>query len=121
MTQQKLLGNKTKWALGCLAAVSGLTAAFIYGREFAVRRPPSGQVRVIPELAEGVEVVKMAIPPEPAGNEPSEIAAWVRPRPGEEPWRELGWMPTLEEAQELAQQTNRLLFLWGTNEPMGRC
>jgi hypothetical protein len=70
---------------------------------------------------------KIAVPAEPLAPAPptnsslAELAAWIRPRPSEERWRRIDWLTALSEAQALAQKCNRLVFLWGSNEPCGRC
>ena len=60
-------------------------------------------------------------PAPPADTSLAELAAWIRPRLCEERWLQIDWVGKLSEAQKLARQCNRLVFLWGSNEPCGRC
>jgi hypothetical protein len=61
-------------------------------------------------------------PPAPADDAPwTELAAYIRPKVEEEHWASLGWRSDLREAMDLAGKTTRLVFLWATNQPMGRC
>ena len=65
-----------------------------------------------------------AVPVEPApavGATWAELADWIRPHDSQERWLEIDWQSSLLDAQRLARETNRLLFIWATNDPMGRC
>ena len=65
---------------------------------------------------------RVELPPPPSvGAGVSELAEWIRPRPSEERWLQIGWQSSIREAQQIAQQTRRLVFVWAVNEPMGRC
>jgi hypothetical protein len=82
------------------------------------RAIPPGERTGPRELA--VEPQKLPAPP-PRGASIAQLAQWIRPHSGEEAWLETGWLNRIDDAQRVARETNRLVFLWGTNQPAGRC
>ena len=63
-----------------------------------------------------------SLPPPPPESAPfEELVQWIRPRPGEEQWLQMPWQTSLLKASAVARRTNRLLFIWATNDPLGRC
>ena len=80
-----------------------------------------GFSRTVPEGASR-QTRPEPLPPAPSADSPlSELGAWIRPRSTEEQWLQIDWLKSLDEGQKLARESNRLVFLWGTNEPLGRC
>jgi hypothetical protein len=88
--------------------------------------PPSSQSAPATDTA-SIEASVPAAPLQSVSYEPhpdaspAELAAWIRPREGEEQWAKVNWFGTLEHAQSVAEQTNRPVFLWVTNQPFDRC
>lgn len=81
---------------------------------------PAMKLASEPEQRPAPQLNGSPLPPPPDASIP-ELAAWVRPHPGEEPWAELNWSTNLKDAQKAASRTNRLLLIWATNQPFDRC
>ncbi len=106
-----------------LASLLGtaLFGAAVTGTVYFLTRPETTSF----QLAEATELPpppRAKLPPAPPSDAPlAELAAWVRPQPEEYHWLDLPWQKSIVKAQELARKTRRLVFLWGTNAPVGRC
>ena len=49
-------------------------------------------------------------------------AALLRPAPGDLKWRQIPWLTSAAEAQQLARKEQRPIFLWGSDgDPLDRC
>lgn len=105
------------------AAFLGATVvgAAVTGSVYWLTRPKPAVFRA-GELPEIPPSPKAELPPPPPEDAPLDVlAAWVRPQAEEYHWLDLPWQKSILKAQEIARKTRRLVFLWGTNAPVGRC
>jgi hypothetical protein len=114
-------GPGKRWVLALsLLVVVGLYGALYVGLYTSLRpQPMSFRLKPVAPL-ESAPVAEIG-PPPAEGAPLQSLAAWVRPRPEEYRWLTLPWQTSIVQALQLAKQTNRLVFLWGTNLPTGRC
>lgn len=95
------------------ASITGITYYLVQPEPASFRAGP------IPDIPPSP---RAQLPPPPPADAPlAELAAWVRPRDEEYHWLDLPWQKSILKAQEIARKTRRLVFLWGTNAPVGRC
>jgi len=105
-------------ALGAAVAFGGAVTGAVYwiSRPEPVEFVATGEVEPLEPLPD------VELPPAPPSDAPlAELAAWIRPHDGEYRWLAIPWQKSILRAQELATKTHRLIFLWGTNQPVGRC
>ncbi len=123
MRMRWLKNGRARRLLGAgLAAccVLGVIDLWIIARRVA--QPPAPAVALGDEPRAAASPASQPPPELPPGDAPlDELAAAIRPAGSEEPWLRVGWLASLREAQAVARDTHRLIFLWATNQPMGRC
>jgi hypothetical protein len=121
--------SRTKIFIAAGAVLSGAGLAIFdvsQSRMLWERYTPRGEAEQplapdYPKTPDKHGFVEPLAPAPPTDSSLAVLAAWIRPRLSEERWRRIDWVTSLSEAQSLAQKCNRLVFLWGSNEPCGRC
>ncbi len=105
-------------ALGGAFILGTAVTATVYwlSRPEPVRFVAAGNLEPLPPAP------KAKLPPPPPSDAPlDELAAWIRPHENEYRWLNIPWQKSILKAQQIARETGRLIFLWGTNQPVGRC
>ncbi len=99
-----------------------VVGAGITGTVYWLSRPKPATFVAAKEFEPLPPLPEVKLPPAPPKDAPlDELAKWIRPHENEYRWLAIPWQKSILKAQEIARQTGRLIFLWGTNQPVGRC